>query len=344
METTDLSKMDIYKGHKVNHPYSGANILFALLTFVFAAFPVLFLFIPSIANDPGVNGIDVIKYGIDIMKNSANGGVMPPNTNLTFQVIIELIKINMPEYTDASIVMIVVLTFLIFIMCFFSVVLILVSIVHLAKGHLKYSVAVPIIAAIDFTLSIAYFVILIIYYTWLAQISGTQPLVIWFVTIPIGIALFFLLIFGIIQGSKFSGSILESEIVIEEPVEEKKPEPVKEKVAEQNVIIPLDTTNIGGHAYAENKQIQVANIPLAVTKLGPGAFANCVNLKVVSIPKSVVEIGENCFFNCASLERINYAGTKLEWSKIKRGSNWLARAKTTNVVCSDSTIVVDPYK
>ena len=336
---------------KVNHPHNCANLLFALLTLVFGAFPVLFLFIPSIANDPGVNGIDIMKYSIDIISNAANNGTMPPETNLTLQTLLYLISINNPEYSDAAIVMIVVLASIMWLMCLLSAVLIIVAIVHLIKGYLKQSVAVPIIAAVEFVLSIAYSVILIVFYTWLAQISGTQPLVIWFMTVPIALALFFLVFFGIIQATKFSGSILESEIVVEAPVKEQpkveepvKPKPVKEKVAQQNTVIPADTTSIGGHAYAENQQITVANIPLAVTKLGAGAFANCLNLKVVSIPKSVVEIGENCFFNCTSLERINYAGTKMEWSRIKRGSNWLARAKTTYVVCSDSTIVVDPYK
>ena len=87
----------------------------------------------------------------------------------------------------------------------------------------------------------------------------------------------------------------------------------------------------------------VANIPIEVTKLGPSAFANCLNLQVVSIPNSVKDIGFNCFFNCVDLERINYAGTKAEWRKIKRGSNWLAKAKTTEVVCLDGTIIVNPY-
>lgn len=348
MENVDLKSINVYEGRKVNHPHSGANILFAILTFIFAAFPLFFLFLPNIANDPGVNGIDIIKYSFDYIDASANGGVLPPTSNLLLCVLITLLN---PQYQDPGLVMYVVMTVFIFVMCVFSFALIITSIVHLAKGYIKYSVAVPVIASLDFVLSIIYFAFLLCFYTWLSQVSGTQPLVIWFMIIPIAVSLFFLIFFGIIQGAKFSGAVLEKDIQI---VVEEKPQPVaqpvkvvkkpKETKVEQNGSIPADVSSIGGHAYAENQQITVANIPLAVNKLGAGAFANCLNLKVVSIPKSVIEIGENCFFNCTSLERINYAGTKLEWANIKRGSNWLARAKTTEVVCSDATIVVDPYK
>lgn len=347
MAIIDLKTINNVDGRKVNHPHSGANILFAILTFVFAAFPLLFLFIPNIANDPGANGIDIIKYSFDYIDASANGGELPPTTNLLLCILITILN---PEYQDPGLVMYVVMTVLIFVMCVFSFALIITSIVHLAKGYLKYSVAIPVIASIDFVISIVYFILLLCFHTWVAQVPHTQPLVVWFMIIPMIVSLFFTIFFGALHAVKFGGAVLEKDIEI---VAQEVPEPqpvakpvknVKEKKVEQNGSIPADVSSIGGHAYAENQQITVANIPLAVNKLGVGAFANCLNLKVVSLPKSVIEIGENCFFNCASLERVNYAGTKEEWSRIKRGSNWLARAKTTEVVCSDGVIVVDPYK
>ena len=349
MENTDLRSINVYEGKKVNHPHNAANNIHAFLTLVFAAFPLLILFIPSIANEPGVNGLDIFKYGFDILTNYSNGGPMPPETNLTLQVLLHLIGTHLTAYAESSIVMIVVLTFIMIIMFALSVPLIIHSLVHFIKGYSNSTVAIPIIAAVDFVLSIVYFIFMLVYHTWIAQVPGTQSLVVWFTIIPMVVALAFIVLFGIFQGTCFAGSILESEVqIVTEPVVEARPvEPkpaAKSVKVEQNAVIPPNTTSIGGHAYAENQKITIANIPLAVNRLGAGAFANCLKLRVVSIPKSVIEIGENCFFNCASLERINYAGTKAEWANIKRGSNWLARAKTTEVVCSDATIVVDPYK
>ena len=108
--------------------------------------------------------------------------------------------------------------------------------------------------------------------------------------------------------------------------------------------LPQGIHNVGGHAFAKNTNLEIANIAPDVKELGVGAFSNCLRLKTVSIPTSVKYIGSNCFFNCVKLRRINYAGTKQEWRRIQRGSNWLSKAATSTVVCSDGPVSVDPYK
>lgn len=108
--------------------------------------------------------------------------------------------------------------------------------------------------------------------------------------------------------------------------------------------LPEGMRNIGGHAFAKNTNLEIANIANGVKELGVGAFSNCLRLKTVSLPVSLREIGSNCFFNCGKLKRINYAGTKQQWRQIKRGSNWLSKAGTSTVVCSDGAVSVDPYK
>lgn len=108
--------------------------------------------------------------------------------------------------------------------------------------------------------------------------------------------------------------------------------------------LPAGITNVGGHAFAKNTNLEIANISNGVQDLGVGAFSNCLRLKVVSLPISLRNIGANCFFNCAKLKRINYAGTKEQWRQISRGSNWLSKAGTSTVVCADGAISVDPYK
>ena len=115
-------------------------------------------------------------------------------------------------------------------------------------------------------------------------------------------------------------------------------------VATPGAVLPSDIKSIGGHAFAKNLDLRYADIPTGIKELGVGAFANCLNLEVVCIPKSVKRIKKNCFFNCVKLARINYAGTKSEWRYIVRGSNWLERAGTKTVVCSDGAIIVDPHR
>lgn len=107
--------------------------------------------------------------------------------------------------------------------------------------------------------------------------------------------------------------------------------------------LPEKLSSIGGHAFSQNENLEIAIIPLGISEIGPSAFSNCPNLKVVSIPLSVTRIGYNAFFGCKRLARINYGGRKSDWKNITRGSNWLASAGTTIVVCVDGSITVNPY-
>lgn len=115
-------------------------------------------------------------------------------------------------------------------------------------------------------------------------------------------------------------------------------------IAEACTVLPSDLKSVGGHAYSKNLDLKYADIPYGIKELGVGAFANCLNLEVVSLPKTVKRIRKNCFFNCVKLARINYAGTKSEWRYIVRGANWLEKAGTKTVVCSDGAIIVDPHR
>ena len=107
--------------------------------------------------------------------------------------------------------------------------------------------------------------------------------------------------------------------------------------------LPEQLSSIGGHAFSQNSNLEIAIIPLGIKEIGPSAFSNCPNLKVVSIPTSVTKIGYNAFFGCKKLARINYGGRKNEWKNIVRGSNWLASSGTSVVVCVDGAITVNPY-
>lgn len=105
--------------------------------------------------------------------------------------------------------------------------------------------------------------------------------------------------------------------------------------------LPGTISSISGHAFSNNMSLEIANIPEGIKSLGVAAFSNCGNLKMVSIPKSCKKIHANCFFNCTNLKRINYAGTSVEWRHIKRESNWLLKAGTSVVVCTDKPVLVN---
>ena len=108
--------------------------------------------------------------------------------------------------------------------------------------------------------------------------------------------------------------------------------------------LPAQLSRIANHEFATNTNLKDAQIPHGIPSIGVGAFANCVNLEVVSIPVSVKSIGSNAFFNCQSLRTINYAGTKKQWAKIKRGTNWLYKAGTNIINCQDAALIVKMRK
>lgn len=360
MGNKKLQAIDEVNGWRVNHPHSSANVLYAIFTFIFAAFPLCLLFIPLYTNivppdfRTGLNGLDIFRYTIDKLTELFSGLISgTPSVVASNPYIDTLTSLINPSGENAIMAQAVMYTFvamgvILAIVMILSVVLIILSIVHLAKGYLKSSAAVKRIAITDFIFTLLIFLgFIFIFFTVRALTSPPIDSFIWLTCIPLGVSLIFAIFFASFYGSHFRDAILEKDLKLQD--EEITVEHIS-KVHEINKVkytesttLPPNLDSIGGHAFSENQNLIVANIPLNITKLGAGAFANCLNLQVVSIPNSVKEIGFNCFFNCVDLERINYAGTKAEWRKIKRGSNWLAKAKTTEVVCLDGTVIVNPY-
>lgn len=111
--------------------------------------------------------------------------------------------------------------------------------------------------------------------------------------------------------------------------------------ADETLEIPAGTTAIADHAYAKNLNISKVELPEGVVSIGGGAFANCHNLVKISLPRTLLEIGYNTFFDTPKLKTINYAGTKEDWTRVKRGSNWLTHSGTTIVNTADGPITVN---
>ena len=144
---------------------------------------------------------------------------------------------------------------------------------------------------------------------------------------------------------EIEGTVLEKDLYVAQNSESGKPA-VNDAPSSNPALtsLPNNLTSINNHQFSKNQDLQTAIIPDKITSIGPGAFANCLNLTNVVIPRSVKNIGYNAFFNCVSLDTITYKGSKAEWRKIKRGSNWLAKAKTDKVICSDSVIIVNQLR
>ena len=63
-------------------------------------------------------------------------------------------------------------------------------------------------------------------------------------------------------------------------------------------------------------------IPEGVTNIGDRAFFGCDLLTSIVIPDSVTSIGKEAFCCCGPLEIIEYAGTKEQWTNVKKGRKW----------------------
>lgn len=351
MAVTNLRKIDEVNGWKVNHPHSAANVFYAIFTFLFAAFPLAYLFVPLISDVPvsfngGLPGLGVFKFFISFLKQAFTGQINAEALLGSNAAIAQVVGGVNASIQPVALYMFVALGGLLLVFMCFSVALVILAIVQFAKGYLRRPAAVKWISLVVFILSIHFFaVMLFFFFAYKAEMK--QDLFVWLSAIPLGASFFFFVFFSIFHFNAFKDTVLENDLEVqndEATVEHiSKVHEVTKVKYEGSPTLPNSLPNIGGHAFAENQSLVVANIPSHITKLGASAFANCLNLQVVSIPRSVIEIGFNCFFNCASLERINYGGTKEEWRRIKRGSNWLTKAKTSEVICLDGTIIVNPY-
>jgi hypothetical protein len=65
------------------------------------------------------------------------------------------------------------------------------------------------------------------------------------------------------------------------------------------------------------------------------AFFSCRELKNIKIPKSVSVIQGSILKRCDKLTGVDYAGTKDEWTKIRKNT---MRGKPFTVFCSDGIV------
>ncbi len=358
MSNKKLRKIKEVNGWKVNHPHNAANIFYGLFTLLVVAAPLAFLFIPSLVLNNWMsgeavkfsfNGIDIIKMMIELITYMVNETATATSNEL-------LNALLTPEYVGANIAPIAPYLYLALAGCFgliiiFSFVLFIVFIVHLIKGYLNHSRIVKVFTFLSFFFALAYSSLCLTFYFAFNNSdmfkTGLFTMDFWYPLAISGGYLVLLVVISVLYSVNFKDSIPESQLEFhdDEPTVEhiSKVHEVTKVKYEGSSTLPNDIKAIGGHAFSENQSLVVANIPDNITKLGAGAFSNCLNLKVVSLPGTLKSIGYNCFFNCVNLERINFNGSKDEWKKVGRGSNWLMKAKTTEVICLDGAIIVNPH-
>ncbi len=355
-----LRKVKEVNGWKINHPHNAANIFYAIFTLIVVAIPVVYLFVPNVMfkfapatpGDPFIemsfNGVDLIKAGIGMINFLITGVGEEANDAIKCLVLPSVVG---DVFAPIGYYFILGAAIALLLMFLFSAILLIVFFINLIKGYLKHSGIVKAFTIVNFVISLLYAAVFVILFFGFMGTdyhkNQTGAFTFWHpLYFCCGYFLMVILV-SVMHTVCFKDTIPETELEMQSdgPVIEHltKVHEVTKVKYEQSSTLPPNLTSIGGHAFAENQALIVANIPPEVTKIGNSAFANCLKLKVVSIPNTVTEIGFNCFFNCVELERINYSGSKEEWKKIARGSNWLAKAKTTEVTCIDGVIIVNPY-
>jgi len=107
----------------------------------------------------------------------------------------------------------------------------------------------------------------------------------------------------------------------------------------KEINIPDSVTSIGESAFQCCTELEQVNIPNGVTSIGEATFNTCTRLKKVNIPVSVLSIGRAAFNSCRSLIDIYYAGTKLQWDKIKINSEYNQYMQNASIHFSDDEIL-----
>lgn len=75
----------------------------------------------------------------------------------------------------------------------------------------------------------------------------------------------------------------------------------------QYVNIKNGVLSIGGHAFADCKNLTNINLPNSVSVIEDFAFSGCNNLNSVTFPSSLREIRYSAFLNCSGLKTINFS-------------------------------------
>ena len=108
-----------------------------------------------------------------------------------------------------------------------------------------------------------------------------------------------------------------------------------------SITIPDGVTSIGYGAFKDCSSLTSITIPDSVTSIGANAFEYCSSLTSITIPDSVTSIGYGAFSASRSFINITYNGTKEQWNKIGKDSNWKIDSAIKTITCTDGVIQIN---
>lgn len=106
----------------------------------------------------------------------------------------------------------------------------------------------------------------------------------------------------------------------------------------KSVTIPNSVKNIEEGAFAWCESLTNAVVPSGVTSIKNYTFNGCKSLTSVIIGSSVTSIRYGAFSRCTRLTRIDYEGTKAQWSKIDKKDGWDYDTGNYIIYCMDGDI------
>ena len=112
----------------------------------------------------------------------------------------------------------------------------------------------------------------------------------------------------------------------------------------KSIVIPDSVMEIGESAFHNCESLEFISIPSNVQKINKYLFNRCTSLKSVSIPASVKKICSYAFNDCPVLAEIHFAGTKKQWSFVKKDKNWRRYIPASSIECTDDSVEIPQFR
>ena len=105
----------------------------------------------------------------------------------------------------------------------------------------------------------------------------------------------------------------------------------------ESKLYDITVIGISAYGFSNCKNLKELTINEGPTIIKEYAFDKCEQLYRIHISKSISSIGEYAFNDCLKLKLIFYNGTKEEWNKISKGTNWKDLERTCTIYYADET-------
>lgn len=100
----------------------------------------------------------------------------------------------------------------------------------------------------------------------------------------------------------------------------------------QRVKIPAKVKEIDEDAFANCVNLASVKLGSGVASIEERAFSGCTSLKTITIGKKLRLVEERAFFGCSVLKKVNYAGSKTAWKKVRIAPAGNKKLKSAKIV------------